>query len=61
MIRWMTLALLIPAVSVAQSATDLASARAEITPLLREMQTAANAHDTDRHVAFYAHESSVQQ
>ena len=59
MIRWLVLALLIPAAAAAQSADDLASARAEITPLFVEMQAAANAHDTDRHVSFYAREPSL--
>jgi ketosteroid isomerase-like protein len=43
----------------ADSANDLAAARAEIAPLFAEMQAAANAHDTDRHVSFYAKESSL--
>jgi len=59
MIRWLVLTLLIPAAAAAQSADDLASARAEITPLFAEMQAAANAHDTDRHLSFYAREPSL--
>jgi len=59
MIRWLVLTLLIPAAATAQPADDLASARAEITPLFTEMQAAANAHDTDRHLAFYAREPSL--
>ena len=59
MIRWLVLALLIPAAAAAQPADDLASARAEIAPLFAEMQAAANAHDTDRHVSFYAREPSL--
>lgn len=59
MIRWLVLTLLIPAAAAAQSADDLASARAEITPLFAEMQAAANAHDTDRHLSFYVQEPSL--
>lgn len=59
MTRWLVLTLLIPAAAAAQSADDLASARAEITPLFAEMQAAANAHDTDRHLSFYAREQSL--
>ena len=59
MIRWLVLTLLIPAAAAAQSADDLASARAQITPLFAEMQAAANAHDTDRHLSFYAREPSL--
>jgi len=59
MIRWLALAFLVPAVAAAQSADDLASARAEITPLFAEMQAAAKVHDTDRHLAFYAREPSL--
>ena len=43
----------------ADSANDLAAARAEIAPLFEDMQAAANAHDTDRHLSFYAKESSL--
>lgn len=35
------------------------AARAEVGPLLAEMGAAANAHDTDRHLGFYAHDPSV--
>jgi ketosteroid isomerase-like protein len=35
------------------------AARNEIAPLFAEMQAAANAHDTDRHLAFYAREPSL--
>ncbi|MGA2186985.1 MAG: nuclear transport factor 2 family protein [Steroidobacteraceae bacterium] len=35
------------------------TARAEVAPLLAEMGAAANAHDIDRHVGFYAHDPSV--
>lgn len=38
---------------------ELADARKEILPLFREMQTAANAHDTEKHVSFYAREPSL--
>jgi hypothetical protein len=35
------------------------SVSAEVAPLLAEMGAAANAHNVDRHVGFYAHDSSV--
>ena len=35
------------------------SARAEVGPLLAEMGAAANAHDVERHVGFYARDPSV--
>ena len=38
---------------------DADAARAEVAPLLAEMGAAANAHDIDRHVGFYAHDPSV--
>ena len=44
--------------ALAQS-DSLASARKEILPLLSAMQTAANAHDADKHLAFYAHDPSL--
>ncbi|HET7622091.1 MAG TPA: molybdopterin-dependent oxidoreductase [Gemmatimonadaceae bacterium] len=37
----------------------LAEARAEITPLFERMQTTANAHDADGHLAAYAHDSAL--
>ena len=43
----------------APPARDLAAARAEILPLFREMQAAANVHDAERHMAFYVHDSSL--
>ena len=36
-------------------ASDLAAARAALAPKLQEMLAAANAHDTDRHLAAYLH------
>jgi ketosteroid isomerase-like protein len=61
MIRSLVVALLISASAVfaTEPPNDLALARAEITPLFAEMQAAANAHDTDRHLSFYAHETSL--
>ena len=41
------------------SADGLTTARAEIAPLHAEMQAAANAHDTDRHLSFYVREPSL--
>ena len=35
------------------SASELATARAQILPLFQQMMTAANAHDTDGHLAAY--------
>jgi ketosteroid isomerase-like protein len=35
------------------------SASAEVAPLLAQMGAAANAHDVERHVGFYAHDPSV--
>ncbi len=47
------------AVLATESGNDLAVARAEIAPLFDEMQAAANAHDADRHLSFYAREASL--
>ena len=41
------------------SAPELATARAEILPLFEEMKAAANAHDTDRHLAAYLHSPAL--
>jgi uncharacterized protein (TIGR02246 family) len=38
---------------------DAETARSEVAPLLAEMGAAANAHDVERHVGFYAHDPSV--
>jgi ketosteroid isomerase-like protein len=46
-------------VCAADAAKDSAAASAEVAPLLAEMGAAANAHDVDRHVGFYAHDDSV--
>ena len=46
-------------VQAADPDNALEAARAEIAPLFAEMQAAANAHDTDRHVAFFAREPSL--
>jgi ketosteroid isomerase-like protein len=43
----------------ADSPTDSHGASSEVAPLLAEMGAAANAHDVERHVGFYAHDSSV--
>jgi ketosteroid isomerase-like protein len=61
---WFTLLLLLVTtaaafVFAAESADNLAAARAEIAPLLAEMQAAANAHDIDRHLSFYVREPSL--
>src|SRR4051812_48238522 len=40
-------------------ASALASAEAAIRPMLQEMLAAANAHDTDRHLAAYLHSSEL--
>jgi hypothetical protein len=46
-------------VIAADAAKYSAAASAEVAPLLAEMGAAANAHDVDRHVGFYAHDDSV--
>ena len=46
-------------VCAADAANTSAAASAEVEPLLAEMGAAANAHDVDRHVGFYAHDDSV--
>jgi hypothetical protein len=60
---WLTFLLLLATatatVFAAESANDLAAARAEIAPLFVDMQAAANAHDTDRHLSFFAREQSL--
>jgi len=49
----------LPFVVAAEPDKALETARKEIEPLFAEMQAAANAHDTDRHVAFYARDPSL--
>lgn len=46
-------------VADAPTAAELASARAAIAPQLQEMLAAANAHDTDRHLALYLHSPAL--
>src|ERR1700722_6523912 len=46
-------------VFAADAVTNSDAASAEVAPLLAEMGAAANAHDVDRHVGFYAHDGSV--
>lgn len=54
------LSLIIPtSVLAAESENALEAARADIAPLFAKMQAAANAHDTDGHLAFYAREPSL--
>ena len=44
----------------AQAQSDsLSSARAEILPLFEAMEAAANAHDAEKHVSFYAKEPTL--
>jgi uncharacterized protein (TIGR02246 family) len=43
----------------ARADIDADTARSEVAPLLAEMGAAANAHDVERHVGFYAHDPSV--
>lgn len=45
--------------SVWSGPKDSHSASSEVAPLLAEMGAAANAHDVERHLGFYAHDSSV--
>lgn len=40
--------------AAAQRSGDLAVAQAEILPLIQAMQAAANAHDAEKHVSYYA-------
>jgi ketosteroid isomerase-like protein len=52
----------IPAASQAEplvEAKSAARARAEVAPLLAEMGAAANRHDVEGHVGFYAHDPAV--
>ncbi|MGC2030174.1 MAG: nuclear transport factor 2 family protein [Steroidobacteraceae bacterium] len=62
--RYLVIALLLwiagsELVCAADAATNSDAASAEVAPLLAEMGAAANAHDVDRHVGFYAHDDSV--
>ncbi len=45
--------------SVAQAVSPTGSTRQQIEPLLDEMTSAANAHDTDRYLVPYLHEPSL--
>jgi uncharacterized protein (TIGR02246 family) len=54
----LSLAAAVPALS-APANIDAETARSEVAPLLAEMGAAANAHDVERHVGFYAHDPSV--
>ncbi len=56
-ILWLSITTAVPALAADHAAT--ASASAEVAPLVAEMAAAANSHDTDRHVAFYAHDPAV--
>lgn len=49
-----------PSTRAQQTQDQLATAKSEILPLFKEMEAAANAHDTDRHLALYAHTPSLQ-
>jgi hypothetical protein len=51
--------LTIAGAAYADGPSRLGSASAEVAPLLAEMGAAANAHDVERHVGFYAHNPSV--
>ena len=46
-------------VCAADAITKPNTASAEVAPLLADMGAAANAHDVERHVGFYAHDDSV--
>lgn len=48
-----------PSAHPAASAASLAAAEAEIQPLFQRMQTAANAHDADAHLAAYARSPDI--
>jgi ketosteroid isomerase-like protein len=43
-----------------QTAGDLAQAQAEILPLLDSMESAANAHDAERHLAYYVRDATLR-
>ena len=49
-----------PSTRAQQPPDQLAAAKAEILPLFEELEAAANAHDTDRHLALYARTPSLQ-
>lgn len=53
--------LLVAAVTLARAETEPATSdpRQEVAPLLAQMGAAANAHDVERHVGFYAHDPAV--
>jgi ketosteroid isomerase-like protein len=53
--------ILIAATTLARAGTDFPSSdpTQEVAPLLAQMGAAANAHDVERHVGFYAHDPSV--
>jgi ketosteroid isomerase-like protein len=72
MMRWTTgflaLAIALSACSTGAQSSDvvgaradssLANARAEIEPLFQRMQTTANAHDVDGHLAAYVRDSTL--
>ncbi len=53
--------ILIAVATLARAAAEPASSdpAAEVAPLLAQMGAAANAHDVQRHVGFYAHDPAV--
>src|ERR1700685_1484436 len=53
------LLLTIAGAAYADGPSRLDSASGEVAPLLAEMGAAANAHDVERHVGFYAHDPAV--
>jgi ketosteroid isomerase-like protein len=59
---WVTYALLLlmplPALAAASS-NDLATAKAEILPLIEAMQAAANAHDAEKHLSYYVRDPDL--
>jgi uncharacterized protein (TIGR02246 family) len=56
---YLILAASAPAWGAEPPADPAAAERAEVAPLLAAMGAAANAHDVERHVGFYAHDPSV--
>ncbi len=46
-------------VGAADLSANTSTASAEVASLLAQMGAAANAHDVERHVGFYVHDSSV--
>ena len=57
--RWRSGASPAATASTVSPPRELETAKAEILPLLEEMNEAANVHDAERHVAFYARDPDL--